>query len=137
MKLIKKMYENTTIAVDFDGTLCVSKFPKIIAPKLEVIKEVKKLKEQGAKLILWTCREGEDLTEAIKFCNEYGLHFDYINENTEENKAMWSNDTRKVSASYYIDDKAINPVMAAELETANQKIELLKSMLRSAVFLFR
>lgn len=136
MRLLENIYEGAAIAVDFDGTLCVSKFPKIVAPKLEAIEEVKRLKKEGATLILWTCRVGEDLTDAISFCNSYGLHFDYINENTDKSKEMWKNDTRKVSASYYIDDKAINPVMAAELEAAKAQIKLLKSTIKSMALTF-
>lgn len=34
-----------------------------------------------------------------------GLRFDYINENTKENIEKYGNNTRKVFAHYYIDDK--------------------------------
>ena len=47
------------IATDFDGTICESKWPEIGAPNLEVIDYLKDRKEHGAKLILFTCREGK------------------------------------------------------------------------------
>lgn len=47
------------IAVDFDGTLCENKWPEIGEPMFGTIAYLLKEKEQGAKLILWTCRVGE------------------------------------------------------------------------------
>lgn len=98
------------IAVDFDGTLAETKFPEIVAPKLRMIQFVKQLQQQGCILILWTCRCGEDLTAAVEWCKEHGLEFDYINENVPENVEKWGNDSRKIFAHEYIDDKATNPV---------------------------
>lgn len=51
------------IAVDFDGTLAVTKFPQIIKPIWKTIALCKYLQKRGAILILWTCRCGDDLTE--------------------------------------------------------------------------
>ena len=56
------------IAVDFDGTLCRNKWPKIGEPNGELIRYLKEEKKQGARLILWTCREGKQLEEALEFC---------------------------------------------------------------------
>lgn len=58
-----------------------------------------------AKVILWTCREGEYLKSAIKYCRKHGLEFDAINDNIRENIEYWKNNSRKVFANYYIDDK--------------------------------
>ena len=38
-----------------------------------------------------------------------GLEFDAVNEALPEHKEKWENDTRKIWADYYIDDKAIRP----------------------------
>ena len=97
------------IAVDFDGTLAVTQFPTIIEPKWNEIAICKALKKQGCILILWTCRCGKDLEEALKFCEEYSLKFDYINENVPENVEKWGNDSRKIFAHEYIDDKSWSP----------------------------
>lgn len=94
-------------AVDFDGTLCESMFPKIGAPIQKVIDHVKALAAEGNKIILWTCRTDERLQEAIDWCSEQGLEFDAVNENLEERIQEYGGDTRKASASFYIDDKAI------------------------------
>ena len=64
-------------------------------------------KEKGSRIILFTCRTGRDLKEAVAFCNSRGLHFDTVNENLPELIAAYGGDTRKINADYYIDDKTM------------------------------
>lgn len=92
-------------AVDFDGYLCEEKWPDIGAPHLHIIEHFKALKAQGHKLILWTCREGPTLTNAVNWCMAHGLYFDAVNENLPERIAKYGNDTRKLGADFYCDDK--------------------------------
>lgn len=94
------------IAVDFDGTLCENKWPEIGEPNLEVIEYVKRKKSQGAKIILWTCRTYRQLEEAVKWCEEQGMVFDAVNENLIETIIKFGEDTRKIVADEYIDDRA-------------------------------
>ena len=98
------------IAVDFDGTLCEGKFPDIGAPILPVIEYVKRLRASGNIIILWTCRTGQNLADAVTWCKQQGLTFDYINENVKQNVEQYGGDTRKINADFYIDDKAVNPI---------------------------
>lgn len=91
------------IAVDFDGTLAVTDYPKIIEPISEVIYFCKRRKAVGDTLTLWTCRHGKELAEAVEWCKEQGLEFDYINENPPDRIAIYG-DCRKVYADMYIDD---------------------------------
>lgn len=95
-------------AVDFDGTIVDDNYPEIGKPRERVIHYLKCLKKEGHTLILWTCRVGKDLEEALEFCNKNGIEFDYINENTKEHIAKYGGDTRKIFADYYIDDKAMD-----------------------------
>lgn len=95
------------IAVDFDGTLVEDKFPLIGSPNSKLIDHLKDRKEKGAKLILWTCRNGAALATAVQFCSFLGLEFDAVNENLPEVKALFGGDTRKVYADIYYDDKSI------------------------------
>lgn len=95
------------IAVDFDGTLVEDKFPEIGEIKRETWDAVRLAKDSGFKLILWTSRDGEQLKEAVAFCADKGLHFDAINENIDEVKILYNNDTRKVFANEYWDDRAV------------------------------
>ena len=95
------------IAVDFDGTLVEDKFPEIGAPRESVWEELKEAQSHGIKLILWTSRDNERLKDAVEFCVSRGLHFDAINDNLDECKVMFNNNTRKVFSNEYWDDKAI------------------------------
>lgn len=93
------------IAVDFDGTLCENRWPEIGEPKFGTIMYLKKEKKNGARLILWTCRVGEMLKNAVAWCTEYGLEFDAVNENLPEIVKSFGSDTRKIFANEYLDDK--------------------------------
>ena len=96
-------------AVDFDGTLCANdNYPDIGEPDLKLIEYLKGLQEQGDILILWTCRCGQPLAAAIKWCESYGLKFDYVNENTPHMIECFGNDNRKIFANYYIDDRMLD-----------------------------
>ena len=97
------------VAVDFDGTLAETRFPEIIKPIPKTIEICKALQKNGAILILWTCRCGKDLEDAVEWCKTQGLVFDLINENVPENVEKFGNDSRKIFAHEYIDDKATNP----------------------------
>lgn len=93
-------------AIDFDGTLVTDKFPEI-GEAIQVTQDfVKARQKQGDKFILWTCRTGEVLEEAVNYCLNQGIIFDAVNENLPEIKEQWGGDTRKVYADYYIDDKS-------------------------------
>ena len=98
----------TIYAVDFDGTLCESTWPGIGSPNIALIEHLKKRQKQGNKIILWTCRFGEHLQEAVEWCKSHGLEFDAINENLPETLEHFGTESRKVYADVYIDDKAIN-----------------------------
>ena len=97
---------STYIAVDFDGTLCESDWPNIGMAKRDMIDALLDLQKRGAIIILWTCREGRALEQALEWLGRQGLKPDYINENAESIKRHFGNDPRKVSADYYIDDKS-------------------------------
>ena len=95
-------------AVDFDGTLVENNYPKIGKPKLNVINFCKNRQKLGDIIILWTCRTGKYLEEALEFlCNRYDFIPNYINENAPYDKEMYPIEGRKINADYYIDDKAI------------------------------
>ncbi|MCM1062687.1 MAG: hypothetical protein NC452_20770 [Eubacterium sp.] len=98
------------IAVDFDGTLAKTKYPEILEPINETIEFLKTAKERGAKIVLWTCREGDVLTDAVQWCNAHSVPIDYVNENVPERVKFFNNDSRKIGADLYIDDKSISCV---------------------------
>ena len=90
------------IAVDFDGTLKVGG-----EPNLKLIQALRAKQAHGAKIILWTCREGGALSEALLFLAKYGFRPNYVNQNAPEAIAMLKRDPRKVYADVYIEDKAV------------------------------
>lgn len=96
-----------TIAVDFDGCICENKWPEIGEPRQQVINELIKAQAEGARLILWTCREGEPLDAAVMWCLNHGLRFDAVNDNLQENIAAYGNNCRKVWADEYWDDRGV------------------------------
>ena len=96
------------IAFDFDGTLALTDYPVILAPRTAVIEYAKRCKKAGHTIILYTCREGEPLKAAVEFCKANGLEFDYVNENTVE-KVKEYGESRKIYADFYFDDHARPP----------------------------
>lgn len=94
-----------TIAVDFDGTICEFEYPAI-GPLIPRAKEVlTRYKEQGGHIVIWTCRCGPRLAEAIMWLKAQGVPFDNVNMNMRHRERAFGGDTRKVSADLYIDDK--------------------------------
>lgn len=104
------------IAVDFDGTLVEDKFPSIGKLKRSraggdgtFLEELIRLQQAGDKVILYTCREGEFLKEAVEFCKAHGLIFDAVNENVSSTLKWWNGKvSRKPFAHVYVDDRAVN-----------------------------
>ena len=94
------------IAVDFDGTIVEHRYPSIGKELPFAIETLRKLAEEGHRLILWTVREGQYLDEAVEFCRSRGLEFyavnrDYPEEEPERNNRF----TRKLKADLWIDDR--------------------------------
>ena len=120
------------IAYDFDGTLVEDKYPEIGKPLMgytynrTMIDEAILLRENGHKIILWTCRNGKLLDEAVNFCKSQGLEFDAINDDLEEHKQMWkeelvdwqkSGKARKIFADIYIDDRGLGTYLVKNLNS--------------------
>lgn len=94
------------IAVDFDGTIVEDAYPKIGKPILFAFETLKKLQEDGHRLILWTYRSGDKLKEAVRFCEDNGIHFYAVNKSFAEEE--YTNDiSRKINADLFIDDRNI------------------------------
>lgn len=93
------------IAVDFDDTLCIASILDYGGkPNIPLFSKLIEAKKKGHKIILWTCRGGDWLEEAIQFCEYYDLEFDAVNENIKDGEYV--NISHKIMADLYIDDKA-------------------------------
>ena len=96
------------IAVDFDGTIVEHRYPNIGKELPFAIASLRKLQEEGHRLILWTAREGELLQEAIDFCAKRGLEFFAINSNYPGEEVDEAGiRARKLHADLFIDDRAV------------------------------
>lgn len=96
------------IAVDFDGVLSsAGKWPGVGEPNEALMNWLSDLRAGGHKVILWTCRVGEALESAVAQCREHGLEFDAVNDNIPENIELYGVNSRKITADYYIDGKAV------------------------------
>ena len=94
------------VAVDFDGTLSLdSQYPNIGRFNTRLYEALMDLRKCDWSIVLWTCREGKELKEAVEWCANNGLEFDAINENPPEVPFK----SRKVVANMYIDDNAYMP----------------------------
>lgn len=91
------------IAVDFDGTLANTDATRIYAPNTKLINYLIDRRKNGNKVILWTCREGSRLDQAVNWCKEHGLEFDAVNDNLPGYKILGLN-PRKIIANMYIGD---------------------------------
>ena len=130
------------LAIDYDGTLFEgvifeNDHPSGGFPVQLVIVQAKEFKKYGAELILWTCREGGILQEALNRCKQFGLEFDAVNSNApsqaiymqaalKNQGAMFAH--RKIFADIYVDDRSPGSIehflkMNAQVTCANYKIE--------------
>ena len=99
-------------AVDFDGTLSLQGYPKCGKPNQPLFEFLRMQQRNGHRVILYTCREGLELQQAINWCAEQGLMFHAVNSNIPEIVRRFRGNPRKIYADFYIDDRAVNPFSA-------------------------
>lgn len=71
-------YNKLIICVDFDETIYPWNQAQIKICN-EVINTIKEAKQLGAYLILYTCRDGKLLDEAVEYCRDINLKIDDVN----------------------------------------------------------
>lgn len=96
------------IAVDFDGTIVEHRYPEIGKERPFATATLRKLIEDGHRLILWSVREGELLNQAVEWCKKRGVVFYAVNrdfdEDTPERNSSYS---RKLKVQMFIDDRNV------------------------------
>jgi hypothetical protein len=93
------------IAVDFDGTIVEDRYPDIGRPTLFAFETLKKLQEDGHRLILWTYRVQDKLEAAVAFCRENGIEFYAVNQSYPGEDLLDPQNSRKIHADLFIDDR--------------------------------
>ena len=91
------------IAVDFDGTVVDHDYPYMGEPVPGAIEWMQAWAKQGAKIMLHTMRDGEELIEAIEYLEENGVPLYGVNVNPDQ--VDWT-DSSKTFAHVYVDDLA-------------------------------
>ncbi|MEQ6123624.1 hydrolase [Pseudotenacibaculum sp. MALMAid0570] len=99
-------HNHLIIAIDFDGTIVEDAYPKIGPPMIFAFETMKKLQENGHRLILWTYRNGRKLNEAVEFCRKNGIEFYAVNKNYPEEE-FDGKISRKIHADLFIDDRNV------------------------------
>ena len=97
--------ENRKIAVDFDGTIVADRYPEIGRERPFALQTLRELQKRGFTLVLWTCRTGKQLEEAVEFCRKGGVTFYGVNECFEDELYTGASVPRKIDADIYIDDR--------------------------------
>ncbi|TXE16516.1 hydrolase [Psychroserpens burtonensis] len=102
--------DKLVIAIDFDGTIVEDAFPKVGKPRIFAFETMKRLQQDGHRVILWTYRSGSKLDDAVDFCKDNGITFYAVNQSFPEEK--YDNSvSRKIYADIYIDDRNIGGVL--------------------------
>lgn len=91
------------LAVDFDGTLYDGD-----KTNTTLINRLKGNQRQGDIVILWTCRDGKRLSEALNILAKSGFKPNLVNQNAPQVIQTLGYDPRKILADIYIDDKALS-----------------------------
>lgn len=91
------------IAIDFDGTVVSHEYPKV-GKDIGAVPVLKKLVDNGHKIILWTMRSGKELDDAVNWYKENNIPLFGINENPTQKS--WTA-SPKAHAHLYIDDCGI------------------------------
>ncbi len=105
-----KLYNRLTIAIDFDGTIVEDDYPDIGKPRIFAFETLKKLREDGHRLILWTYRSGLKLEDAVQFCKDNGIEFYAVNKSFPEEQFDYTK-SRKIHADIFIDDRNLGGIL--------------------------
>lgn len=95
---------DVVIAVDFDGTIVEHQFPQIGEMRPGAKDVLQALHKRGVRLIIWTCRSGRFLDEAIAWLRNNDIPFDAVNQNLP---SLGFETSAKIYADIYIDDRSL------------------------------
>lgn len=92
------------LGVDFDNTLCYSRYPHCGEPT-HVVDFIRSVQDLDILIIIITCREGVSAEQAKQWLIDHGITWDYFNENDPARVELYT-DCRKIYCDMLIDDTA-------------------------------
>ncbi len=108
------------IAVDFDGTCVVHKYPEVGFDVFYCETVLNRLVKNNHKLILNTMRSGKELQDAVNWFKSKNIPLFGINNNPTQKE--WTS-SPKVYAHKYIDDAAVGCPLTKDGSVDWKKIE--------------
>jgi hypothetical protein len=97
--------KSLVIAVDFDGTVVEDRYPAIGKPLPFALDTLKRLHNEGHRLVLWTYRHGRPLQDAVEFLESQGVVLYAVNRSFPEESENLDGYSRKIHADVFIDDR--------------------------------
>ncbi len=97
-------YKGVIIGLDFDGTVVTHEFPAIGKDLPHCLETLKKITDQGGKIVLITMRSGKRLAEAVAYLNDHDIPLFGVNNNPTQ---FLHSKSPKIYANIYIDDAAL------------------------------
>lgn len=105
-----KGWAKTYWAFDVHGTMLYPTFQSgVISTRFyPYVKEVMQLLNQRSDivLILYTCSYPHEIVEYLKYFEEHGIHFEYVNENPDVCAGAYGHYDRKFYFNILFEDKA-------------------------------
>ena len=100
--------KNEIISIDFDGTIVDFAYPNVGKPKPNVVAVIQRLRSEGHKILIFTCRTSKkDIDAAKDMLDTYCIPYDGINENVPN--AIFPA-YPKIHAHLYIDDRQLGGI---------------------------
>ena len=105
--------KSNIIAVDFDGTIVEQRFPDVGPIVPYAMSTMHRIQDAGHRIILWTCRTGDNLKDAVNLLNDHGIRLHGINANAYDDE--YGTGGIKAWAHLYIDDMALGAPLSSSL----------------------
>jgi hypothetical protein len=94
------------IAIDFDGVIArAEEWPKIGEMLPGACDAIHSMRKAGNFVIVNTCRSNGELIAVVDWMREKGIQYDLINDNHPDMVKKYANNSRKINADVYIDDR--------------------------------
>jgi len=123
------------LAVDIDDTIIKKEkdyVPRVLLPGSKEV--LNWAKDKGCYIIIWTCRYGDMLKQALDFIDKQGIKYDIVNNN-----APWLEieTSRKIFYDLLIDDRALG--FTIDWENIKQLIrkEIIKNLVNEIIKVFK